>query len=96
MRTRIQPRVIQRKAARPEYPCKVHAGVMWVGQKQARMRFRIIGKEVVTKENFSELQGASDEWGMVELPVGYNPALENQFDPSHAGNYMRDTTQNRT
>ena len=21
---------------------------------------------------------------MVELPVGYNPALENQFDPSHA------------
>jgi hypothetical protein len=36
-------------------------------------------------ENFSELQGAGDnEWGMVELPVGYNPALENQFDPSHA------------
>ena len=24
------------------------------------------------------------EWGMVELPVGYAPALENQFDPSHA------------
>ena len=24
------------------------------------------------------------DWGMVELPVGYAPALENQFDPAHA------------
>ena len=32
-------------------------------------------------EQFGELPG---EWGMVELPVGYAPALENQFDPSHA------------
>ncbi len=30
---------------------------------------------------FGELPG---DWGMVELPVGYAPALENQFDPSHA------------
>ena len=30
---------------------------------------------------FGELTG---EWGMVELPVGYSPSLENQFDPSHA------------
>ena len=30
---------------------------------------------------FGDLPG---EWGMVELPVGYAPALENQFDPSHA------------
>ena len=74
-----------KKSCASEYPCKVHAGVLWVWPETGADAFLEASVKKCATENFSELQGAGDnEWGMVELPVGYNPALENQFDPSHA------------
>ena len=74
-----------KKSCASEYPCKVHAGVVWVWPETGADAFLESSVKKCATENFSELQGAGDnEWGMVELPVGYNPALENQFDPSHA------------
>ena len=74
-----------KKSCAAEYPCKMHAGVLWVWPETGADAFLEASVKKCATENFSELQGAGDnEWGMVELPVGYNPALENQFDPSHA------------
>lgn len=74
-----------KKSCASEYPCKLHAGVLWVWPETGADAFLEASVKKCATENFSELQGAGDnEWGMVELPVGYNPALENQFDPSHA------------
>lgn len=65
------------------YPVKEEAGVLWVWPTSgADAWLEASATPVATAAaEFGELPG---EWGMVELPVGYAPALENQFDPSHA------------
>ena len=65
------------------YPVKEEAGVLWVWPTAgADAWLEASATPVATAAaEFGELPG---EWGMVELPVGYAPALENQFDPSHA------------
>lgn len=65
------------------YPVKEEAGVLWVWPTSgADAWLEASAAPVATAAaEFGELPG---EWGMVELPVGYAPALENQFDPSHA------------
>ena len=65
------------------FPVKEEAGVLWVWPTAgADAWLEASATPVATAAaEFGELPG---EWGMVELPVGYAPALENQFDPSHA------------
>ena len=65
------------------YPVKEEAGVLWVWPTAgADAWLEASATPVATAAaEFGELSG---DWGMVELPVGYAPALENQFDPSHA------------
>jgi len=65
------------------FPVKDEAGVLWVWPTAgADAWLEASATPVATAlAEFGELTG---EWGMVELPVGYGPALENQFDPSHA------------
>lgn len=65
------------------YPVKEEAGVLWVWPTSgADAWLEASATPVATAAaEMGELPG---EWGMVELPVGYAPALENQFDPSHA------------
>ena len=62
-------------------PCEVHDGLLWVWPSDsARAEQECAAAPPATMQHRC-LRG---EWGMVELPVGYVPALENQFDPSHA------------
>ena len=65
------------------FPAKAEAGVLWVWPTSgADAWLEASATPVATAlADKGELTG---EWGMVELPVGYAPALENQFDPSHA------------
>lgn len=65
------------------FPAKEEAGVLWVWPTAgADAWLEASATPVATAAaEFGDLPG---EWGMVELPVGYAPALENQFDPSHA------------
>lgn len=65
------------------FPAKAEAGVLWVWPTSgADAWLEASATPVATAlATQGELTG---EWGMVELPVGYAPALENQFDPSHA------------
>jgi len=65
------------------YPCRVEDGLLWVWPTSgADAMLKSAGAPCAT----SLAAGGTlpGEWGMVELPVGYAPALENQFDPSHA------------
>ena len=65
------------------FPAKTEAGLLWVWPTSgADAWLEASATPVATAlAEQGELPG---EWGMVELPVGYAPALENQFDPSHA------------
>jgi len=65
------------------YPCRVEDGVLWVWPTSgADAMLKSAGEPCAT--SLAEEGTLPGEWGMVELPVGYAPALENQFDPSHA------------
>jgi phenylpropionate dioxygenase-like ring-hydroxylating dioxygenase large terminal subunit len=65
------------------FPAKEEGGVLWVWPTAgADAWLQASATPVATAAaEFGDLPG---EWGMVELPVGYAPALENQFDPAHA------------
>jgi phenylpropionate dioxygenase-like ring-hydroxylating dioxygenase large terminal subunit len=65
------------------YPVKEQSGVLWVWPTPGADAWLEASAVPVATEaaEFGDLPG---DWGMVELPVGYAPALENQFDPSHA------------
>lgn len=65
------------------YPTKAEDGLVWVWpQHGADAMLRAYATPCATSlASNGPLPG---EWGMVELPVGYAPALENQFDPAHA------------
>ena len=65
------------------YPCRVEDGLLWVWPTSGADAML---KSAAAPCATSLAAGGTlpGEWGMVELPVGYAPALENQFDPSHA------------
>jgi len=65
------------------YPCKEEAGVLWVWPTPGADAW-LEASQVPVATAAAPLGELPGEWGMVELPVGYAPALENQFDPSHA------------
>jgi len=65
------------------FPCRVEDGILWVWPTSgADATLKSAGTPCAT--SLAEEGTLPGEWGMVELPVGYAPALENQFDPSHA------------
>ena len=65
------------------FPCRVEDGILWVWPTSgADAALKSAGTPCAT--SLAEEGTLPGEWGMVELPVGYAPALENQFDPSHA------------
>ena len=65
------------------YPCRVEDGLLWVWPTSgADAMLKSAGAPCAT--SLAAEGTLPGEWGMVELPVGYAPALENQFDPSHA------------
>ena len=65
------------------YPSRVEDGILWVWPTAgADGLLASAGAPCAT--SLAREGTLPGEWGMVELPVGYAPALENQFDPSHA------------
>ena len=62
-------------------PCEVFDGLLWVWPDESETAEAECGLTPPAAMAHAALPG---EWGMVELPVGYVPALENQFDPAHA------------
>ena len=65
------------------FPVKNEAGVLWVWPTAGADAWLEASATPVATAN-AEQGELTGEWGMVELPVGYSPSLENQFDPSHA------------
>ena len=65
------------------FPAKTEAGLLWVWPTSGADAWLEASATPVATA-LAEQGELTGEWGMVELPVGYAPALENQFDPSHA------------
>jgi len=63
------------------YPTRVIAGLLWVWPEAGPEAFVESAMAPTPTAGADRLPG---EWSLVELPVGYVPALENQFDPTHA------------
>ena len=65
------------------YPCRVEDGILWVWPTSGADA-ALLSATTACATSLAAEGTLPGEWGMVELPVGYAPALENQFDPSHA------------
>ena len=65
------------------FPAKTEGGLLWVWPTSGADAWLEASATPVATA-LAEQGELTGEWGMVELPVGYAPALENQFDPSHA------------
>lgn len=65
------------------FPCRVEDDILWVWPTSG-VDAMLQSASVPCATSLAAEGTLPGEWGMVELPVGYAPALENQFDPSHA------------